>query len=81
MGRRLRHRAERRKLSGQCVRPLRDVAGDETHDDIAGLRQPLDHARKVRGAVERNDLPVAVGAQALRQRVSVGTRDRRFAGG
>jgi hypothetical protein len=65
------HRAERRKLSGQCVGPLRDVAGAETHDDVA----------KVRGAIERNDLAVAVGAQALHQRVSVGTGDRRFASG
>src|SRR5947209_7896818 len=75
-----RHRPQRGELARQRIGPLGDVAGAETHDDVAGLRQPLDHARKVLRAVERNDLPVPVRAQTLHQGIAVGTGDRRFAG-
>ena len=79
MGRRLRHRAQRRKLAGQRVGPLRDVAGAEAHHDVAGTRQPLHRARKILRTVERDDLAVAVGAQALHQRVAAGADDRLLA--
>ena len=42
-----RHAPERGELAGQRVGPLRDVAGAEADDDVAGLRQPLDDAREV----------------------------------
>src|SRR5262249_44230270 len=76
-----RHRPQRGELARQRVGPLRDVAGAEAHDDVAGLRQPLDHARKVLRAVEGDDLSVPVRAQALHQRIAIGARDRRLARG
>src|SRR5499427_7698064 len=74
-----RHRPQRGELARQRIGPLGDVAGAETHDNVAGLRQPLDHPRKVLRTVERNYLSVPVRAQTLHQGIAVGTRDRRLA--
>src|SRR5258707_5435438 len=75
-----RHRPQRGELARQRIGPLGDVAGAETHDDVAGLCQPFDHARKVLRAVERNDLSLPVRAQTLHQGIAVSTLDRRLAG-
>src|SRR6516164_9965688 len=74
-----RHRPQCGELARQRIGPLGDVAGAETHDDVVGLRQPLDHARKVLRAIEGNDLSVPVRAQTLHQGIAVGTGDRRLA--
>src|SRR6476659_7263718 len=71
---------ERGEFARQRIGPLRAVAGAAAHHDVAGLCQPLDHARKVLRAVERNDLSMTVRTQPLHQRVAVGAGNRRFAG-
>src|SRR6516162_5001494 len=70
---------KRGKLSRQRISPLRDIPSSETHHDVAGLRQAVDHGRKIVRSIKRNDLPMAVDAQALNQGVPIGTRDRHLA--
>src|SRR5215208_7067989 len=73
------HLVQRRQLTWQRISPLRDVAGAEEHDNVAGKSHPADKACKLLRPVERDDLPMAARAQALHQRVAIGARDRRLA--
>src|SRR5262249_402486 len=50
------------KLARQRVGPLRDVAGAETHHDVARKREAPNDAREVLRTVERNNLAMAARA-------------------
>src|SRR4051812_37124569 len=78
LGRLLGHSGE---LAGQGVGPLRDVAGAEADDVVAGPGEPAHEAGEVLGALERDGVAVAAALQALDQAVAVGARDRLLAGG
>ena len=72
----LKRRPERGQLARQRIGPLRDVAGAEAHHDSRrACARPRDHAGEILRAVERDDLAMAVRAQA-RDQASRGRRPR-----
>ena len=64
----------------QRVGPLRDVAGAEEHDEIAGLGQVAHQRRDRRRPVDVARVAMAAGADALRQRLRIDAVDRILAG-
>src|SRR6202158_6208130 len=71
---------QRLQFAGQCVGPLRDIAGAETDDKIAAAGDAMNHTSEIAGFLQRNDLAMAMRAQAEHKMVAVDARYRRLAG-
>ena len=68
------------QFARQRIGPLRDRAGAEADDIVAGLGQAATRPASSSGPSSGIDLAMAVRAQPSHQRVAVGAVDRRFAG-
>src|SRR5260370_28012708 len=71
---------QRGELARQRIGPLRDAAGAEKNQVIAGPDQLLHHRGELPRLLEREHVVVAARAHALHQRVAIDPRNRRLAG-
>src|SRR5947208_3428205 len=68
------------QFAGQRVGPLRDVAGAQADDEVAGAGEAANDLRQLRRTRQRNYLAMAVGAQAGDKMVAIDALNRRLAG-
>src|SRR6266700_288822 len=71
---------QRLQFTRQRVGPLRDVAGPETHDEIAASGKALDHPCEIGRLCERDHLAMTMRAQAEHEVIAIDAFDRRLAG-
>ncbi len=69
------------QVTGQRVGPLRDVAGAQQHDIVAGPGQTSDKAGERKTVFQRRDIAMAAGFQPCDQIIAAGPFDGLFACG
>src|SRR5437763_6028126 len=71
---------QRLQLAGQFVSPLRDIAGAEADDIVAGPSDAADDAGEIRRLLQRNHFAMAMRAKAQHEMLAIDPGNRRLAG-
>src|SRR5437899_5817961 len=70
---------QRLQFARQCVGPLRDVAGPQADNEVAGTGEAVNYLGEFARIRQRDHLAMAVGAQACDKMVAIDALDRRLA--